>query len=112
MNLIDLVSEILTPIGVPMKYELRPDSFPSISYHFFGEQGALFGDGELEQEVVSCQVDIWYKNKDDYIQIKKQVKSAMKKADFLFSNAMGTFEKDVRAYHEVLVFNFYYESEV
>ena len=109
MNLIELVSDILTPIGIPVEYELRPNGFPSISYHFFGEQGELFGDGEIEQEMVSCQIDIW--SKGDYTQIKKQVRSAMKEADFLFVSADGNYEKDVNIFHGILIFNYYYESE-
>ena len=109
MNLIQEVYSILTPLNLPILWQRRPDKFPGITYHFFNETGELYGDGDYFTESVACQIDIWSKN--DYTEIKKQVKSAMKEAGFLFSNATDTYEKDVDIYHCVLTFNLYYESE-
>lgn len=109
MSLIKQVEEALTTLGLPVMWQFRPREFPSLTYHFFNELPALHGDGEINNETVSCQVDIW--SKGDYTDIKKQVKSAMKDAGFLFSRASDDYEDAIKIYHCVLVFNFYYESE-
>ncbi|SDL20548.1 hypothetical protein [Natronincola ferrireducens] len=110
MDLINHVHSILSPLNIPVLWQLRPKNPPCISYHFFNEQGILYGDGEELTGSISCQVDIWSRN--NFTDIKKQVKSAMKSAGFLFSHADENFEEDVKLHHCFLVFNFYYrESE-
>lgn len=110
MNLIDLIPNLLEHLNISVLYLIRPIEFPGITYHFFNQEGVLYGDGDEQQEIASCQIDIWSK-KADYTQLKKEIRSAMKIAGFLFSNASDTYENDVQLYHGVLTFNFYYESE-
>lgn len=110
MDLINLVYDTLSPLDVPVLWQSRPEDLPGITYYFFNEGGALYGDGDGVINSVSCQIDIW--SRGDYTQLKEQVKSALKKAGFLFSRATDTYEKDVKIYHCVMVFNYYFrESE-
>lgn len=115
MDLITLAYDTLIPLGYPTIWQERPTTFPGITYHFFGESGELYGDGNIQNESVSCQIDIWVEKNantvSDYNRIKKEVKSAMKEAGFLFSSATDSYEDEVKLYHCVLIFNFYYESE-
>lgn len=110
MDLINRVHTTLQPIGIPVEWQTRPETPPGISFHFYNEGGELFGDGEAVVDSCSCQVDIWAKG--DYTALKKQAKAAMKLAGFFFVDASDTFEADVKLYHGVLIFNFYYRSEV
>lgn len=109
MSFINLVHEILTPLNVPVLWQLRPQKPPGITYHFYNEQGELYGDGGEIAGSVACQIDIW--STVDYTNLKKQVKAAMKQCGFLFVDASDFFEEDAKVYHCVLIFNYYYESE-
>lgn len=109
MDLVDFVYDVLSPLNMPVLWQLRPNAFPGLTYHFFNEQGELYGDGKEKTGSVLCQVDVW--SKDNYGAIKKQVKTNMKEAGFLYVSATDTYEDDVRLYHCVLVFNYYFEDE-
>jgi len=100
MDLISLVYDILKPLNVPVLWQLRPESFPSITYHFFNEGGELYGDGEEET------------SKGDYASTVEQVKKIMKQNGFLFMDGRDDFESEIKVYHKILIFNYYYESEV
>ncbi len=110
MNLIHHVYNLLAPLNVPVLWQARPETLPGITYHFYNDAGDLYGEGDIKTNRASCQIDIWAEG--DYTQLKKQVKSTLKKAGFLFSHGADSYEKDVRIYHCVIVFNYYYkESE-
>jgi len=110
MDLVNLVYDILSPLNVPVLWQLRPKDLPGITYHFFNENGELYGEGEEVIGGISCQIDIW--SKTSYTTLSKQVKTAMKKSGFYFVDGMDSFEEGVNIYHKTLVFNYYYESEV
>ncbi|WP_315122338.1 hypothetical protein [uncultured Clostridium sp.] len=110
MDLINLVYNTLSPLNVPILWQLRPTTLPGITYHFFDESGELFGEGQETLSMTSCQIDIW--SKDNYTDLKKNVRKIMKSNGFLFANGFDSFEADVNIYHKTLVFNYYYESEV
>ena len=109
MNAIDRVHEALQPLGHPVQFEVRPTSFPGISFEFFNEAPALHGDGEAVQESLAVQVDIWTKAPN--IVLKNQVKAAMKEKGFLFAHSDSSLEQEARLYRWMLIFNYYYESE-
>ncbi|SHF13500.1 hypothetical protein SAMN02745784_02921 [Tissierella praeacuta DSM 18095] len=108
MDLVSLVDKTLSPLKIPVLWQIRPGKFPGISYHFFNESGILFGDGEVERMTVSCQVDIW--SKDGHENIKKEVKKLMKKSRFLEPYSYDGYEKEVKLYHTVMVFNYHYKE--
>lgn len=110
MDLISLVYDILKPLNVPVLWQLRPESLPGITYHFFNEGGELYGDGEEETSGAACQIDIW--GKGDYTNIVEQVKKLMKQNGFLFMDGRDDFESEIKVYHKILIFNYYFESEV
>lgn len=109
MDLIDLVYKTLSPLKIPIAWETRPERLPGISYHFFNEGGILFGDGEVERMSVSCQVDIWFKRKEDK-ELKNKVKKLMKNVGFLEPNSYTVYEDKVKLYHTVMVFNYHYKE--
>jgi hypothetical protein len=113
--MVEKVKEVLEPLVLPTAWQLRP-AFDGkktvISYHFFGESDACFGDGEGNEEIGSLQVDIF--SLVDYRSTVKEVKRLLKLAKFKFAYANDDVEKvsDSKViYHKILIFN-YIESEV
>lgn len=115
VGLINTVYEILKPLGIPIKWQLRPDIGDHkfvVSFHFFGEGGLLYGDGDEEFEGGTCQIDIF--STTDYTQLTKQIKSLMKEHGFVPSGVQPDTIEDLGAmklYHKILLFD-YIESEV
>ena len=114
--MINTVYNLLIPIGIPCRWQDRPDFSSSntvISYHFFGDGPEDFGEGEYQDESGSCQIDIF--SKGNYSNIVEQVKSRMKQGSFLFAPSPGDTIEEVdgigKIYHKVLIFN-YMKSEV
>ncbi|WP_461614371.1 hypothetical protein [Clostridium sp. Marseille-QA1073] len=113
--MINTVYEILKPLGIPIEWQTRPkigDCGHAVSFHFFGEGGLLYGDGEEEYEGGTCQIDIF--STTDYTQLAKQIKKLMKERGFVSSGTQPDTIEDLGAmklYHKILLFD-YIESEV
>jgi hypothetical protein len=80
--------------------------FPCITYHFYSDEGAVFGSGKAEIEKASCQVDFWYKVKSEEI---KQAITAVKQAivnETTFTHPVKEhiFETDKKIYHTYFTF--------
>lgn len=104
------VYNILKDLGVPVLWNVRPSTFPSITYFFYNEYGQEFGDGEEVGTNYSLQVDVW--SKDDYTDLVEQVKARLKENEFYRVTADDLYESDIKVYHKVLRFNYLKESEV
>lgn len=100
--MITKVYNILKDLGVPVKWNIRPPTFPSITYFFYNEYGQEFGDGEEIGTNYSLQVDIW--SKSDYSELVEQVKKALKENEFYRISTNEFYEDDVKVYHKVLRF--------
>lgn len=111
--MINKVYHLLKSIGIPLDYNFRPDidseNTMVISYHFFGEGGLQFGDGNITAYGGSLQVDLFAKHKVDFSNVKKQIVEALTKNGFVLSNidtedetADGVGKID----HIVFIFNY------
>lgn len=113
--MITKIYNILQPIGVPIRYILRPDISGSnkvgISYHFFNESPNLYGDGEGKEEGGVLQIDIF--STTDFTNTVNQVKTLMKANKFRLADMRDSDDSfsNVQYYHKVLIFN-YSEKEV
>jgi hypothetical protein len=100
--MIDLVSNKLSELGYEVYWQLRPSTFPSLTFSFVNETGEVFTeDGEAETEFV-MQVDVWSKN--DYTDIVNQVKEKLKEIEFHRIFEHDDFEADTQIYHKILRF--------
>lgn len=90
-----------------------PDIFPSITFHIYNEDGALFGGGKATEERASCQVDIWYKVKNSAVKIAiNSIKQAIiTERQFTHPSKETMFENDKGIYHTHMNFEFILESE-
>lgn len=98
------VDGILQSVGVPVLWNVRPSTFPSITYFFYNEYGQEFGDGGEIGTNHSLQVDIW--SKGDYSELVKQVKLRLKENGFYRVSANDDYEKDIKVYHKAIRFNY------
>jgi hypothetical protein len=98
------VYNILKELNVPVKWNIRPPTFPSITYFFYNEYGQEFGDGEEIGTNYSLQVDIWSKN--DFTELTEQVKNKLEESGFYRISANEFYEDDVKVYHKVLRFTY------
>jgi hypothetical protein len=113
--MINTVYNILKVLNFPCTWQLRAPFGTKntvISYHFFGESGEEYGDGDYTEETGSCQVDVFCKG--DFSNTVEQIKSLMKQGSFLFVS--GNEEEEQvdgigTVYHKILIFN-YLKSEV
>ena len=107
--MVNKVYNIFKTLGYPTQYQIRP-SFDSkgvvISYHFFNETHAYYGDGDGKHFVKNLQIDIFHKT--DIKDLDRRIIKLLKEIGFRFNE---TYESDetlsgVRLYHKVLRFNY------
>lgn len=98
---------------IPVVDEAKPDIGPCITFHFFSETGALFGGGAATEESASCQVDIWYKKKEEKVsttiaRIKRAIADnrlcSYPEKDYIY-------ESGNKIHHTYFTFNLIIESE-
>lgn len=113
--MIQKVYDILSPIGVPVQYTLRPDistSKTGISYHFFNEGYELYADGKGEEFGGVLQVDVF--STVDYSSAVRQVQELLEESKFRLADMRDGddgFEDSMKYYQKILIFN-YSEREV
>lgn len=113
MDFTDYIKTILSPLGVAIAFIVRPEPKPCISFHMFGEDGALYGDGDVIHSGGSLQIDIFGPDTKVIRGLRKKVIAAFEAENqhkkVLFYKTTPdemTYEKDTRLYHQVVVFNF------
>jgi hypothetical protein len=108
--MIQKVYDILSGIGVPVQYILRPDistAKTGISYHFFNEGYELYADGKGEEFGGVLQVDVF--STIDYSSTVQQVRELLEAAKFRLADMRDGddgFEDSMRYYHKILIFNY------
>ena len=107
--MINLVYNKLIELGHKVQWQLRPDTFPSLTYTFIDEDGEVFADDKEIETAVYCQVDVW--SKEDYTELVKGVKEKMLEIGFGRYAAYDDYEKDTNVYHKILRFSTIRESE-
>lgn len=113
--MIMVVYNALKPLNIPVAFLKRPQfgtNKMAISYHFFNESNANYGDGKANKQGGALQVDVF--SKTDYISTVNEIKTLLGSANFMFSSGYDDIEKlsdSEQIYHKVLIFN-YVESEV
>ena len=113
--MIQKVYDILSDIGVPVQYLLRPDistAKTGISYHFFNESYELYADGKGEEFGGVLQVDVF--STIDYSGTVQQVRELLEAAKFRLADMRDGndgFEDSMKYYQKILIFN-YNEREV
>lgn len=68
-----------------------------ITFFAYDEQDEEFSDDEVESEGYYPQIDVW--SKEDYTNLKSQIKSAMKTAGYSFTNGQDLYEEDTGIFH-------------
>ncbi len=115
--MIQKVYDILSPIGVPVQYILRPDistAKTGISYHFFNEGYELYGDGKGDELGGVLQVDVF--STVDYTSVVQHVRELLEEnkirlADMRDSEDSFDSANNIKYYQKILIFN-YNEREV
>lgn len=115
--MIQKVYDILNPIGVPVRYILRPDiatAKTGISYHFFNEGYELHGDGEGKELGGVLQVDVF--STVDYTSTVQQVRALLEQNKFKLADMRDSEDSfdnvsNIKYYQKILIFN-YNEREV
>lgn len=104
----DKIKELLEKVSlIPVLDKAYPNLYPSITFHMYSESGALFGNGEATEEVISCQVDIWEKETKTEKGKKsiKNIKQAIRgEKYFTYPEFDYNFENDAKIHHSF--FNF------
>jgi hypothetical protein len=104
MNMIDYVSDALSGLGVQANWNVRPASFPSITFATYNSRGEEYGDGKLTGTGHYIQIDVWSKN--DYTALVDSTKAAMNAAGFSWQDENDNFEDDTKIYHKVIKYHF------
>lgn len=115
--MIQKVYDILSGIGVPVQYILRPDistAKTGISYHFFNEGYELHGDGKGKELGGALQVDVF--STVDYTSTVQQVVTLLESNNFRLADKRDSEDSfdnvsNIKYYQKILIFN-YNEREV
>ena len=99
---------------IPVLDLAYPNIWPCITFHFYSENGSLFGAGTATEESAMCQVDIWSKVKTDAVKLAiKSVKQAIvSEKYFSYPTMDNDFETATKIYHTNINFQLIKESEV
>lgn len=111
--MIEKIYEVLRKFNYPVKYLLRPafdDKNIVISFHFFNERYAYYGDGEGKNFEKNIQVDIFYKS--DIANLDRLIIDELKKLNIRFEESFESEDSlsGIRLYHKVLRFYFFERS--
>jgi len=90
-----------------------PNIFPCVTFHFYNENGSLFGAGTATEETASCQVDIWSKVKTDAVKLAiKSIKQAIiSEKYFSYPTMENTYETATKIFHTYINFELIKERE-
>ena len=110
----ELKSMLKSASLVPVLDDDVPDMIPCVSFHFFSENGDLFGAGDATEEIASCQVDIWSYEKSNKIKSTiSNIKEAIKNKSIYSNPVKGyIYESDKKVHHTYFTFEIIMESEV
>jgi hypothetical protein len=111
MNMIDYVSNALNNLNIPVLWNIRPSTYPSITYFFYDSSGQVFGDGEELGTAHYLQVDVWAKNKITYTSTIDKVKTNLKAVGFVRQGEADLFEKEINTYHKAIRFQYLENTE-
>ena len=109
MNIINHIADCLSELNVPVLWNLRPNTFPSITFTVFLSQPEYYGDGKVKGIRHYIQVDVWSKN--DYTGLVNSVNTALRQYEFIKQSEGDSFEPEVNVYHKIMKFN-YMEGEL
>ena len=99
----DEIVQALKDLGVPVNFQHYSGTEKTyITFFDYDEEDE--GDSDDEQEINGyyLQVDVW--SDEDYTNLIKQVKTAMKNAGYKFTNGQDLYENDTSTYHKALRF--------
>ncbi|WP_297520503.1 hypothetical protein [uncultured Clostridium sp.] len=106
MDIVKKVYDTLVNAGitVPVQYGWYDKNINDthITYLIILEVPEFESDDDIEMLCIHIQVDIW--SKDDDIKLKRNVRSALRKADFIFTENKDDYEIDTKLYHKAMRF--------
>jgi hypothetical protein len=110
----NLLKQAVTGLKIPVIDKPAPGAFPCITFHFYNEDGSLFGAGTATEEGAMCQVDIWYNVKSEAIKtaIKAIRQAIINERNFAFPQMDTLYEEVKKIYHTHINFELIKESEV
>jgi hypothetical protein len=99
---------------IPVLKTGTPDVIPCVTFHFFNENAPLMGGGNAAEEGASCQVDIWYKVKEDKVTSTVKAIHTALKAEKTFTYPIGDeiYGSENKVWHKYFTFELIKESEV
>lgn len=109
MDLIDYVYNALSSLNIPVQWNIRPNTYPSITYTFYNSSGEAFGDGDEIGTGHYLQVDCWAQDKSDYINLVNSTKQNLLNAGFRRQSETDLYESNEKLYHKAIRF-FYLEN--
>ncbi len=91
--------------GLPVMFLQRPSEFPSLTYHFYGMGGKLFGEGRAVRTGGTCQVDLWGKDgkNEDWAD---RIVAAILRTFGVNAEWTEDYEEQDKVYHTVITFEF------
>lgn len=99
------IKQALQSLNIPVNfryYSGNDDKY--ITFFAYDEKDENYSDDEAEAEGYYPQVDLWIKTKEDYTQLKKQVKLAMQNAGYTFTNGDDMYEDNTGISHIAMRF--------
>lgn len=111
MNLIELIKDILKPLGIPvshLRYKGREKSH--INFYIWNERGSIYADDEEVQTEYAIQISIFTDDKDKYYNLCEKLKEIMKKhTEFIKNNVSPDMyeEDDMKLYHKAFRYLYY-----
>lgn len=100
-------------VNIPVLDDAAPGIFPCVTFDFYTETGALFGEGTAQEEIAECQVDVWYKKKDDNAKSTiKAIKAALvSEKTYMYPVQDHVFDQTRKMHHTYFTFEVIKESE-
>lgn len=99
----DEIIQALSGLGIPVSFQhYSGNATTYITFFRYDIENADSSDDEEEIEGYYPQIDLW--SNTDYTDLESQIKSAMKSADYSFTNGQDLYEINTGIYHLALRF--------
>lgn len=101
MDILELVSTVLTSLEIPVIYGWHDESLNQshITFLEFDNEDDNYSDDEATSTNHYIQIDIWTKDAVEAQMLKKQIKRLLKSNEFLYQNGADQYENDTELWH-------------
>ena len=97
MNVNQLITTTLSPLGLPIEQDIYSGNETKwITYSYADERATLHADDAPQIDTAEIQIHLFVPSKFNYFQLKKQIRSLLFGAGFSYATIVTLLEDNIR----------------